>query len=267
MPTTYTRGASLPIFTPAPECLTASNLWQDEDSCEHEGISAATCNTFHLGQSSYWNLPRQPTTPPCYPRGDLYPATLCPSGHGIVRTTEATFGDRTTRRLTCCPLTYSFQLPGPSDVYCTARDPPFTGSELTTLTINNVPSSGAANYPTPTLRIVTLTASNAVLVAPAVSLEFQVAGTKTCAPNCATPWTGGPWPWTAADATPIRIENGGLDAIPLAAGLGTGIGFLFFATCGGSIWGWKRRRRIKRSQQAANGHAFVEQTQGTKTST
>ena len=63
------------------------------------------------------------------------------------------------------------------------------------------------------------------LLAKAVTVGFEISSGLTCAPNCATPWTGGPWPLPSPTTPGLSLDgfnlNGLVEGTIVGAVLGT----------------------------------------------
>jgi len=67
-------------------------------------------------------------------------------------------------------------------------------------------------------------------LARAVTVGFEISSGLTCAPNCATPWTGGPWPLPSPTTTRLSLDGSNLNGLAegtiVGAVLGTIVGII-----------------------------------------
>ncbi|KAF2224007.1 hypothetical protein BDZ85DRAFT_317997 [Elsinoe ampelina] len=215
-------------FTPAAGCFTDLNFWAAQASCSSPNEDRSRlCNYFHLADPWYGRIQPAPSVilPQCYlPATAIAPATECPIYYTPASTSDITVGlSRTSRTVICCPTLFPF-------TYTLATTTAFNGNVATfststcyapspTISLFNpfipfieqhseVPllatswSSTTSGFFVPSLVTTTFTTASDVLLAFMVSISFEVSKGRTCAPNCASPFTGGEWPLPTTEVGP-----------------------------------------------------------------
>ncbi|QGI65168.1 hypothetical protein CEK26_009120 [Fusarium fujikuroi] len=221
-PTTPNPTWTLPRFTPPPECLDTKSVWKLDTDCYSgtaQGLyrTTRTCDYLWLGYTDY------PHTTGglghglngfCGP-GWSHPATECPVGYTPAHTVDYTPDATTSREILCCLAGSSAT---PYDRFCVASNLTPSGTSPLTLT--------------------------------AFDLSSINSGGTTCVPDCADPYTGGPWPRPEQTVTPAppSPNDSGLVGLEKLAWVGIGFGIVaglgIIACIGCCIHRRRKRKRI-----------------------
>ncbi|KAG8625480.1 hypothetical protein KVT40_007231 [Elsinoe batatas] len=216
---------SVPRFTPATGCFTDLNIWAAQARCSSPNEDRSRlCNYFHLADPWYGRIQPAPSVilPRCYlPATAIAPATECPIYYTPASTSDITVGlSRTSRTVICCPTLFSFtytlatttvfngNVATFSTSTCFAPSPTISPSNPFIDQHSEIPllattwSSTTSGYFVPSLLTTTFSTASDVLLASMVSISFEVSKGRTCAPNCATPFTGGEWPLPTMEVGP-----------------------------------------------------------------
>ncbi|KAF4550400.1 Hypothetical protein D9617_17g046680 [Elsinoe fawcettii] len=295
---------SLPRFTPAAACFTDLNLWAGQAPCENDDKESRYCDYFHLADPWFGRvqtpISMSLVVPECYySESNARPATECPVSYTAASTSDIEVAEsRTSRTLICCPTPWSFSyglatttssdglVAHFSTSTCFAPSPTISPFNPFYKSAGQVPllasswSMTTSNDYVPTRITETFTTASDVILARQVSISFEISKGITCAPNCASPYTGGAWPTTEAaptatiTLTPTKEEDGECGSSQLGlCGLGTviiiavtvpvGITLLCCVACCWCCSGQRgrERRRRKNMRKFTRRHGEVEMVQ------
>ena len=139
-----------------------------------------------------------------------------------------------------------------TDSQCVATSPILAGNAplITTVSAWNINTYQDLSIP-PIIETATIDPAREPIIAHSVKVKFAIANGTTCAPNCDTPWTGGPWPVPSPTAdTPTSERDGkNLTGVGVGAIVGIILGilggvFVLILVCWGCSAARKQRAEV-----------------------
>lgn len=214
---------NIPLFTPAPDCF--NDIWAAAESRDNYISDSNICTIFSLGKNDGYDVKINKCLTATY-GADYFPGTDCPISYTEEYSRTYTYLGTTTGLLTCCPKyvgeydilhpcyqrtdekssqqSFTYTETGHNSIpRCVVKSPSLPGSGSPWL----VPLLPKIKSDATTTASAVFDPDRDVLIARALFMANVIENSTTCAPNCASPYTGGVYSPSTATETGERCDH------------------------------------------------------------